>query len=773
MFAGLAAGERVDNPGVAADLTIAAAATAHLARYGPMFEAPTSTFAQNGSTYTVSGQDVVRFTQQVGGVPVIGGEVVLSLRPDRELGSMLATLSDLREVDAAAVSEASALATAQEAAGRTLGVPATGFEVSSLGRWVFDPVALGSPSAVGARTVWRLAVSGGHGVRRLVLVDDQTGGVLLNADALQRLDRVVCDAENEPPGPCTTSVAARVEGGPAAAGSEVNSAFDLSGVVSDFYQEIGDLDLTEAIGIDVDGDKKLASTVRVCPTGEGCPYANAFWDGTQMFYGEGYAGADDVVGHEMTHGIVDQYSELFYWGQSGAINESVADIMGEIVDHRNPSAGDSATDWRIGEDLPIGAIRDLGTPAAHGQPDLMTSPLYTADPGYHDRGGVHTNSGVGNKTAYLISQGGTFNGQTIIGIDGADAGLSKTAKLYLDVIQSLTSGSDYADLARVLEQSCQDFVGTEGFTATDCANVQAAVLATELRTTPSQAPQPADAPATCPSGSTKRVLFDSETGTPAGKFAAGSTWTRVPDGAIRSNATSGRTSWFSQGPGVRTNSALVLKTGLTLPREQKAYLWFQHWRLFEHDLEAEVPFYYDGGTVEVDDLATTAGAVSAASLPWVNGPKHVLLEPERTAFGGDSFGWIASRVSLSSYAGRTVKPRFTMRSDHLVASHGWFLDDVRVYTCDLPRVSTTTQPTASGTAKVGRKLTAGPGTWKPAGVTFSYRWLRSGKAISTATAKSYVLKAADRGKRISVKVTGSRTGYRSLAKTSAQTVKVK
>ena len=57
-----------------------------------------------------------------------------------------------------------------------------------------------------------------------------------------------------------------------------------------------------------------------------------------MFYGQGYASADDVVGHEMTHGVIEHNSDLFYWGQSGAINESLADIMGEIVDHRTPGA---------------------------------------------------------------------------------------------------------------------------------------------------------------------------------------------------------------------------------------------------------------------------------------------------------------------------------------------------------------------------------------------------------------------------------------------------
>ena len=69
---------------------------------------------------------------------------------------------------------------------------------------------------------------------------------------------------------------------------------------------------------------------------------------------------------------------------------------------------------------------------------------------------MHENDGVGNKTAYLISQGGTFNGQTITGIDGGDPGLSKTGQLYLEVIKRLTSGAQYADLGRVLVTTCDE-----------------------------------------------------------------------------------------------------------------------------------------------------------------------------------------------------------------------------------------------------------------------------------------------------------------------------
>lgn len=230
-----------------------------------------------------------------------------------------------------------------------------------------------------------------------MLVDVRAGGVVMNLDAIEQVDRVVCDSQDVP----------------------VTSESDCT---SGFYQQIGGIDLTDALGITVGGRKKLAATVRFCYLSSDCPYANAFWNGRQMYYGDGYASADDVVGHEMTHGLIDQHAELFYWGQSGAINESIADIMGEIVDHRNPGPGDSPTSWGLGEDLPIGAIRDLRNPTLFDQPDRTTSGLYTPDLTYGDNGGVHTDSGVGNKTAYLISQGGSFNGQSVSGSTPATPG---------------------------------------------------------------------------------------------------------------------------------------------------------------------------------------------------------------------------------------------------------------------------------------------------------------------------------------------------------------
>ena len=579
-------------------------------------------------------------------------------------------------------------------------------------------------------------------------------------------------------------------GGAASAVADVNTAFALSDVVSTFYQQVGGIDLTNLLGVTTSSGKKLASTVRWCYTGTAnpCAYPNAFWNGQQMYYGQGYAGADDVVGHEMTHGVTERNSGLFYWGQSGAINESISDIMGEIIDHRYASSGDAATNWALGETIPgkPNGLRNMANPPAFSDPDKMTSTYYaapetcenpnTAATCYPDSDGVHTNSGVGNKTFYLISQGGTFNGQTIAGIDVGDATLTKSAKLWLLVDQSLSSGSDYADVAAVLDQSCQALVArrTTGFTATTCANVHKAGLATELRVTPTRNPQPADAAATCPTGTSKRVLFSSESGNVTSKFVPSTgAWASSSWGRGRALARSGST-WGSGEPKKIGANSLVFRTGLRLPARQRTYLHFQQWRV----LDFAQGNAYDAGTVEVDNTGDARGPVDVARQPWVNGPTNTIYTgygnpaAGRKGFGGDSRGYVASRVDLTAFAGATVKPRFTMNTDNAVSYIGWAVDDITVYTCDLPKLRANA-PKVVGKAQVGKRLTARPGVWAPSGVKLGYRWLRNGKAIKKATKRTYKLAKADQGKRISVRVTGSKSGYAIKTVTSQRTAKVK
>ncbi len=125
-------------------------------------------------------------------------------------------------------------------------------------------------------------------------------------------------------------------------------------------------------------------------------------------------------------------------------------------------------------------MADPSASPAGAQPDRITSPHWLAhDPWFADAGGVHVNSGVGNKAAALIVDGGSFNGRAVAGV-----GPAKAARIYYSTLQLLTEGSNYADLARLLPQACRDALGIDGITKADCSSVRAAVAATEMALRP-------------------------------------------------------------------------------------------------------------------------------------------------------------------------------------------------------------------------------------------------------------------------------------------------
>ncbi len=216
-----------------------------------------------------------------------------------------------------------------------------------------------------------------------------------------------------------------------------------------------DLYLNQHGRISIDGHNlPIISTVHY-----GYGYENAFWNGSQMVYGDGYGFplADDVVAHELTHGVTQYESNLFYYYQSGAINESFSDLWGEYLDQTNGQGYDDAgVRWLLGEDVTgLGAMRNMSNPAYFYDPDRMTSPYYHKLPYYDnswDNGGVHTNSGVNNKAVSLMVDGGSFNGKTITGL-----GWAKVGAIYYEVNTNLlTSGADYSDLYYALQQACSE-----------------------------------------------------------------------------------------------------------------------------------------------------------------------------------------------------------------------------------------------------------------------------------------------------------------------------
>jgi Zn-dependent metalloprotease len=190
---------------------------------------------------------------------------------------------------------------------------------------------------------------------------------------------------------------------------------------------------------------------------------NASWDGTSMNYGKRTnAGADngkgvtgiDVTGHELTHGVTQNTSALVYSNESGAMNESMSDIMGKNVQFW-AKPGD--IDWRLSNDMNW-FIRDMSNPNAFSQPDTYHGTFWATGSG--DNGGVHTNSGVGNFMYYLLVNGGSGtndigNAYTVqgIGVPEAEQILYRTETVYL------TTNSQYADWRTACINAATDLFG--------------------------------------------------------------------------------------------------------------------------------------------------------------------------------------------------------------------------------------------------------------------------------------------------------------------------
>ena len=179
---------------------------------------------------------------------------------------------------------------------------------------------------------------------------------------------------------------------------------------------------------------------------------NAFWNGQAMFYGNGksafkpLAGALDVAGHEISHGVIQNTPNLEYQGESGALNESFADIFGAMIDR---------DDWKMGEDVvftsvfPTGALRDLSNPHNGGNAlgDSGYQPAHVNEQyqGNQDNGGVHINSGITNKAYYLYA--------TAIGKDKAE-------KVYYKALTDyLTKHSNFKDLRVAVLNAATDLFG--------------------------------------------------------------------------------------------------------------------------------------------------------------------------------------------------------------------------------------------------------------------------------------------------------------------------
>ena len=173
-------------------------------------------------------------------------------------------------------------------------------------------------------------------------------------------------------------------------------------------------------------------------------YPNAFWLDEQqlMVFGDGqtYAASLDVIAHEMAHGVTSHTANLVYEGQSGALNEAMSDIFGEMAE----ADFYGANDWLMGSHIG-GAIRSMSNPGAFGDPAKMSQFVHTTD----DNGGVHTNSGIINRAFYLLAQG----------MSGAIGSRDAERIFYRALTQHLTKDSQFIDARIAAITSANELFG--------------------------------------------------------------------------------------------------------------------------------------------------------------------------------------------------------------------------------------------------------------------------------------------------------------------------
>ncbi len=640
------------------------------------------------------GRASVRYQQVYEGVPIVAGELIVNMDAGGQLLSISGETSpdlSLSTTPVLTADEASTIARAGVA--KWYGLDEGEIETTDPELWIYDERLL-RWSERPQELVWRMEVSPTYlsAIKELVLVNAETGGISLHFNQIDTaLNRTIYDNQNNRAFSLPGNGPVRSEGDLLPhAESEVNDAYDYSGDTYDFYMNNHGRDSLDGAGMG------LVSTVRYCESGSPCPFPNAFWTGAprnQMVYGDGYAAADDVVGHELTHGVTDFESNLFYYYQSGAISESFSDMWGEFVDLTNLPADPGADRWLMGEDLPIGAIRDMEDPTVFGDPDKATSSNYRTIAA--DNGGVHSNSGINNKATYLMVDGGTFNGKTVTGM-----GITKTAAIYYEVQTALlTSGSDYGDLYNALFQGCLNLVGgAAGITNADCQEVRDATDAVEMNLEPSPGFSPEAE--VCPGVQVPSYLFsdDLESGTANWQFSAisgPSAWT-----STIGYAHSGTTSLWANGALTSSDSVASMASDVSLPPSSNPYLWFAH----AYDLEYPD---YDGGFLEYS--TDSGGSWSDAGSLIDDGKAYngTLATGSGNPNGGHvayidtSHGYVSTRVDLSSLAGQNVRFRWRQSTDSSFGDLGWLVDDVMIYTCTVggtPTPTPTFTPTPTPTS---------------------------------------------------------------------------
>ncbi|GMU04812.1 M4 family metallopeptidase [Corallococcus caeni] len=423
------------------------------------------------------GQAHERLTQTFQGVPVFGAAAIVHLGANGAVEGVTDRLVRDLKVETTPRLKADeaiqrAVAGVEQAGGVLTGAPRADLQILA------DPKD--------TRLTWRvqLATVDVDGLPSMpnVFIDARTGDTVWGFDNLQTSrNRKTYTAKNRTTLPGTL---VRSEGQGASGDALLDQAHDNAGFTYDFYANVFGRDSYDGLGT------TLTSSVHYSKN-----YVNAFWDGTQMVYGDGDGVQSsaltvlDVVGHELTHAVTDTSSELIYANESGALNEAMSDIFGASIEAYRDGAV-SANTWKIGEECwtPAtagDALRYMNDPAIAGDYDYYPT-RYT---GTSDSGGVHWNSGIANLAFHLMVNGGTHpRGKTSNVVPALDANtyasIQKGAAIFYRAnTVYLTPGATFSDARGATAQAAADLYGSSAATSVNEAWTAVGVAAPPTWTT--------------------------------------------------------------------------------------------------------------------------------------------------------------------------------------------------------------------------------------------------------------------------------------------------
>lgn len=461
----------------------------------------------------VPGQSIVHVEQRIDGIPVFGSSGRVVVGPSLAVSQLSATFSKVAvESTTPTVLQQRAIEVSRQRLRELLDTTRDGDRFARLKAGldqakataqlvIYDPALMrtkNAPSGRPTRLSWLTSIDAFR-----FFVDAETGEVLFHfADQTWLIPRQVYDLEKGLLFPGIKLVdevtGERREPLP----TDASHAFENAGHVSTFYYQTFGRN-----GIRDDGmGERLPAYVQYGET------LNAYWcsfetfdcpEAGAMVFGVATPGALDVVGHEMTHGIIFAEANLTYANESGAVNEALADIFGALIEFK---VNEGYANWVMGEKLPgytlTSAIRNLANPNMidadgnslfdrrrpyaqqnRGQPDHYSDYVSREDPicettQDYFTGCVHFNSGIFNKFAFLIAEGGRHRGQVVKGI-----GRTKLGRIaYRALVAHLNPSSDLTQSAEAFGDACRElvFIGTAGFEDADCIRVREAQAAVGL-----------------------------------------------------------------------------------------------------------------------------------------------------------------------------------------------------------------------------------------------------------------------------------------------------